>query len=374
MARRSRCNKATATTVLVLIHMLVLNCGAVPSPILDFLDPFLNQGDRHNEIGGSGGLAAAGHVGAGLGNSIGFNADGSVAASKGFGVGVDKNTGLDFNPDRHPHFQGDEVFDEHVPLIGNKHHLPPPPLQKFPEMVPSVPCKHPLPRPLASHPPPPNQRKFLKQARSLLDKAILQKKVNNATKNATTDHSDTKRAIPILVLEEAHHNKSESLNKTSNLSERSIPTDPNQGDSDIEGFDVDNDGDIDDDDVDFLRQARSLLDKAILKKMNNVTNDTASNEHSTVKRSIPVPVLVLEEVHFAPLNKSSSHNETMMLNERRSIPNNSNSTNSIDQESSHQQNNATIIDAKNSTSNKTKEDEREISPKFAHMFHNMFAG
>lgn len=67
----------TSTVLVVLVALIASFGDCSPSPVLDFLDPFLpqddvnrqNQGGLNKELSASG--AAAGHVGADLGG-VGF--------------------------------------------------------------------------------------------------------------------------------------------------------------------------------------------------------------------------------------------------------------------------------------------------------------
>jgi len=145
---------------------------------------------------------------------------------------------------------------------------------------------------------------------------------------------------------------------------------------------VDRDGVIGEDDEDFLKHARSLLNDAIQNQPpkaatmpkahpSDVKVNTSSNVSTTMmKRSMPI--LVLEEVKFVPLHNATTKNDSsdavhdqvvarsVSQTVNATVPANSNATE--------------VKDAANTTK---REEERPISPKMtgiSHMFHNMFAG
>lgn len=110
-------------------------------------------------------------------------------------------------------------------------------------------------------------------------------------------------------------------------------------------------------------------DKNMNSTAGQAKNASSAQEDQTknaTKRS--VPVLVVEHVQFIPLDKhlntttDSSSEDDLKNNQRRS--DNSLSPQLIPQNSTQQ----------NSTKNVSSGGDRVISPKFAHMFHNMFAG
>jgi hypothetical protein len=384
-----------------------------------------SNGGSSSGIGASGSLAASGHV-----DALGFGADGSLAASKsiglgGVGSGLDKSVGFEGDQQQQPQFPVEQrPTGQFIPNMRPPQQQRPlnrgPSRITIPVPVPKKePCNHPMPGQFYPPAPPLNQKdapilqkhlrsinkddkmknastiltntlspqntskshhlhanetalhpvKALRLARSILDKAILQK-----SKNSTTNTNSTKI----------------DASKSTRQANGNV-NDPN-ADFDFEPVDVDKDGSIDQDDEDFLnlRHARAVLDQAIKSKNGSKKHDDDDkdddddgdddDDKKKHKRSAnSVPVLVVEQVKFIPLPGLDLINTTNTTDPSQSLihplVSRSSETNLSSSSSSdkNHQNSTTMV---NST-NKDDRDDRAISPNLAgiaNMFHHMIAG